>query len=108
LKLNIEDEQRAMSEDIYWMLCVRSDFELNEQGIAKALRHAMVCSEAFFKALTLQQQANPERNLLSITKELESALNALPEDQRNHALTGLGKAITQAAKDAAKKNSNRK
>jgi hypothetical protein len=39
---------------------------------------------------------------------LESALNALPEDQRNHALTGLGKAITQAAKDAAKKNSNRK
>jgi hypothetical protein len=97
---NLEDEQRAMTQDIFWQLVSHQDFELNEQGIAKALRHAFTCSEAFFKACTLQKQNHPERDLLSITKELEKALNALPEDQRNHALSGLGKAISQSQVNA--------
>ena len=95
-----------LAQDIYWRLVTAPSFELNEQAIAKALGHAFTCAEAFFKALAIQKQKpNHERDLLTLLRELEKALSALPEDKRKDALSGLGKAITQAK---AKKNDKSK
>jgi hypothetical protein len=105
---------QLLAQDIYWRLVTSPAFELNEQAIAKALGHAFTCAEAFFKALAIQKQKPPEApkppeaTFLALAQDLEKALNALPEEKRKEALSGLGKAIIQAKVKAKRKAKRRK
>jgi hypothetical protein len=104
-----QETPALLAQDIFWRLVSSPSFTLSEQSIAQALRQAFTCAQAFFDALALEKQKpHPERDLLALTKELEKALSALPEDKRKEALSGLGTAIVQAqAKGKGGKNSKK-